>query len=465
MNPRVDELPFTAERKMMITVHRTGQGYLSFLKGAPEVVLSLSSKVLDYRGVERELTDKLRDRLMREVDSMASEAMRVLAIACKSVEEPKTNSSGGYVFLGLVGMIDPPRPDAVEAVKAAKQAGIRPVMITGDHKLTAVAIAREAGIMQENDLVVEGSELEKMSDEELYEKVERISVYARVSPLNKLRIVESWQRRGYVVAMTGDGVNDAPALKRADIGVAMGIRGTEVAKEASDMVLADDNFATIVKAIELGRWIYENIKKYLAYLLEANLVEIAVMVIASLFILRAMGFSGEEILPLLPVHILYINLATDGLPAIALGFSPADPDIMQRPPRKRDESVFTKEVKMFLARAVLVETPILLLGFYYALPLGIEHARTRLFLMFVAVELAVALSCRSLKHPITKARPHKWLIWAVVWEVLLISVLISIPYTREALHLEIPTTGDFTWVLGGFVAVLVSMESLKRLLT
>lgn len=464
-NPRVDEIPFSAERKYMITVNKMeGDGYYAFLKGAPEIVLKMCSRFADRDCGEHDLTEVERGKITQLSSSMASEALRILAVAYKRVDKPKADSSGGYTLLGLVGMMDPPRPEAIEAVKAAKMAGMKPVMITGDHKLTAVAVAREAGIMDDDGLVLEGWELEGMGDDQLYEKVEEINVYARISPIDKLRIVNAWRSRGYVVAMTGDGVNDAPALKKADIGVAMGVRGTEVAKEASDMVLADDNFATIVKAIELGRWIYDNIKKYLAYLLEANLVEIAVITISSIFILRFMGFSGEEILPLLPVHILYINLATDGLPAIALGFSPADPDIMQRPPRRKEESIFTREVRLFIIRALLVETPILLLGFYSALDMGIEHARSRLFLMFIFIELAVALSCRSLKYTIVDAKPHKWLILSILWETLLIAVLVLIPWTRDALHIVIPTQEDIAWITGGFLAVLASMEALKKLL-
>ncbi|MCP8322079.1 MAG: cation-translocating P-type ATPase, partial [archaeon] len=367
-----------------------------------------------------------------------------------------------FSFLGLVGMIDPPRTEAVKAVETAKQVGMTPIMITGDHKLTAVAIAKEMGIYKEGDLVLTGEELERLSDEEFERYVEKVTVYARVSPFHKLRIVEAWKKKGRVVAMTGDGVNDAPALKRSDIGVAMGISGTDVTKEASDLVLADDNFATIVKAIELGRWIYDNIKKYLAYLLQANLVEIAVMSIGALLILRFMGFYGEAALPLLPVHILYINLATDGLPALALGFSPSDPDLMKRPPRPKDEPVFTRDMVLFLVRALLVETPILTLAFISGLSYGMDAARTRLFLMFIFVELAIALNCRSLTFTINKARPHKWLLLAILWESLLIAVLLHIPGAREALHILYPTFEDMVWVTGGVMATFISIEGLKH---
>ncbi len=258
--------------------------------------------------VENDLAIAERTEVLQINEQLASEGMRVLAVACKELEgdgdgDPET----GLTFLGLVGLIDPPRPGAVEAIASAKSAGVIPVMITGDHRLTAVSIAKECGI--DVDVVLTGKELERMSPDELAEVVERVRVYARTTPSQKLKIVEAWKKRDYIVAMTGDGVNDAPALKRADIGVSMGIRGTEVAKEASDIILIDDSLPTLVRAIELGRWIFDNIKKYLAYLLQANLVEIVVLSVTTLVILRALGYSGEEALALLPVQILYINPA------------------------------------------------------------------------------------------------------------------------------------------------------------
>jgi Ca2+-transporting ATPase len=310
--------------------------------------------------------------------------------------------------------------------------------------------------------VLRGEDLEKMSDEELAREVDHVTVYARVSPLHKLRIVDAWKKRGKTVAMTGDGVNDAPALKKADIGIAMGITGTEVAKESSDLILLDDNFATIVKAVELGRWIYDNIKKYLAYLLQANLVEVAVIGMAAIIVLPLLGLRGEELLPLLPVQILYINLATDGLPAIALGFSPPDHDLMRRPPRPRREPVFTREVVEFIVRAQIVETPILMLGFMHALPMGLDVARSRLFLMFIAVELMMAINCRSLIHSVFVAKPHKLLILSIVWESFLITLLTSIPATRQALHIVPPSITDLAWIIGSSIITFISIELLKK---
>jgi Ca2+-transporting ATPase len=329
-------------------------------------------------------------------------------------------------------------------------------MITGDHKLTAVAVAREMGIYREGDRVMTGEELERMPGEEFARVVNTVSVYARVSPMDKLKIVKAWKLRGEVVAMTGDGVNDAPALKHADIGIAMGISGTEVTKEAADMVLLDDNFATIVTAIERGRWIYDNIKKYLTYLLRANITEVAV-------IGGVVLVTGPEYLPLLPAAILYINLATDGLPALALGVSPPDPDIMRRPPRDPKESVFTRDMVTFIVLALLVEVPFFFWLFFRDRG-DIEHARTEMFLLFIVVELVIAMSFRSLKYSICKAPPHKWLLLAVFWELLLVAGLLQIPALREAFGIRFPTLEDLGIIAAISAVVLASMEGLKAVL-
>ena len=464
-NPRTTEVPFSSERKRMTTVHDSKNSKIAYMKGAPEVILSLCSFISE-KGKAKKLSQEDRKRIVAVNDEMASKALRVLAIAERKIQDvdagPELEKE--FTFLGLVGMIDPPRIEATQAVQMASQVGMKTVMITGDHKITAMAIAKEMGIYKEGDLVLTGEELSKIDDADFEKSIEKISTYARVSPSDKLRIVEMWKKKGRVVAMTGDGVNDAPALKKSDIGIAMGISGTDVTKEAADMVLADDNFATIIKAIELGRWIYDNIKKYLAYLLQANLVEIVVMSLGALVFLRLFGYTGEASLPLLPVHILYINLATDGLPALALGFSPPDPDLMRRPPRPKNEPVFTKEIKLFLLRAIIIETPILLAGFISALPDGLDQARTRLFLMFVAVELVLALNCRSLRFTVFKVRPHKWLVLSVVWEIVLIGILLSIPFTREAMHVLIPTMADILWVAAGASITFASVEVMKHLI-
>jgi Ca2+-transporting ATPase len=274
--------------------------------------------------------------------------------------------------------------------------------------------------------------------------------------MDKLKIVKAWKHRGEAVAMTGDGVNDAPALKHADIGIAMGISGTEVTKEAADMVLLDDNFATIVTAIERGRWIYDNIKKYLTYLLRANITEVAV-------IGGVVLMMGPEYLPLLPAAILYINLATDGLPALALGVSPPDQDIMQRPPRDPKESVFTREVLTFILLALLVEVPFFFWLFFSDLA-DMEHARTEMFLLFIVVELVIAMSFRSLRYSIFKAPPHGWLLLAISWELALVAALLQIPALRETFGIRLPALADLGTVTAISVVVLVSMEALKAVL-
>jgi len=466
-HPRVGEISFTSERKRLTTVHVGPDGrVVAYMKGAPDVVLPLCSSIFE-NGKIGELRENGRVSVLSVNEEMALRALRVIAVAEKELPSiPKDYSErlveSNLTFLGLAGIMDPPRQEAVEAVRTAKAVGMKPIMITGDHKLTALAIARETGIYEEGDLVLTGDELDGLREGGFEEKVEKITVYARVSPSHKLKIVDAWKKKGKVVAMTGDGVNDAPALKKADIGVAMGITGTDVAKEAADLVLADDNFATIIRAIELGRWIYENIKKYLAFLLQANFVEIAVITLASLIILPLTGAHAEGALPLLAVQILYINLATDGLPAIALGFSPPDPDLMKRPPRPREESVFTREVVRLIILALVVQTPFLIFGFLNGLSEGLIAARSRLFLMFIGVELAIALNCRSLRHSMFETRPHKWLVLAVVWEVFLIVVLLLVPPARNALGMVFPTGRDMMWVAGGVLVTFVSMELFKK---
>ena len=457
--PRIYEVPFSSERKLMTTVHLTPEGDRIFcMKGAPEKVLEKCAYIYGLNGI-KELTEEGKKEILMVNNDMAGNALRVLGIAYKRTSENVNNLDeeaveSNMVFLGLIGMMDPPREEAIKSVEICKQVGIKTVMITGDHKLTAVSVAKELEIYKEGDLVLTGEELEKMSDRELENIVEKVTVYARVSPEHKLKIVRAWKNKGHIVAMTGDGVNDAPALKHADIGVAMGITGTEVSKEAADMVLADDNFATIVNAIELGRWIYDNIKKYLTYLLQANLVEILMLSVAVL-----LGFP----MPLLPVQILYVNLATDGLPALALGVSPPDPDVMKRPPRDPKETIFTREVKSFLLRALIVEVPLLIWFFSASLP-NEEFARSRVFITFILFELVLALTCRSLKYTILETRPHKFLLAAVSWEILLMLILISFPLSRQALGIVEPDLTSFMWAIGLSLITLASIEVTKLLL-
>lgn len=462
-HPRLAEVPFSSERKRMTTVHSLGEGpeeskkpkmYIAYVKGAPEVLLGRSTRILGRDGI-RPMSEEDRDGIMRANETMALGALRVLALGYKEVQEVSTEESSleeDIVFAGLVGMMDPPRPEAVEAVDVCKRVRMKPVMITGDHKLTALAVAKEMGIYNDGDMALTGEELEGMEDGEFEVLVDKVSVYARVSPSDKLKIVNAWKKRGEVVAMTGDGVNDAPALKHADIGIAMGITGTEVAKEAADMVLSDDNFATIVKAVERGRWIYDNIKKYLTYLLRCNVTE--VLVIGGVVL-----WKGPEFLPLLPAAILYVNLATDGLPALALGIAPPDPDIMQRPPRSPRESVFSRDVRIFISIAVAV-VPLFLLVFFMSQP-EMELARTRMFFMFILIELAIAVNFRSMRYSVFKAPPHRWLVIAIMWELVLIAALVHVPSVRAAFGIGMPSTGDIVMIAGVSFLLFVAVEVMK----
>jgi len=457
--PRVNEFPFSSERKRMTTIHSLNENeYIVFLKGATEVVLDKCNHF--YKGdIINDLNESQKKNILLKTEEMAKGALRVLAIACKIIPHSDKFLEGeaiekDMIFLGLVGMIDPPRKEVIEAVKTCKKVQIKPIMITGDHKLTAMAIGKEIRIYQEGDLAISGDDLEQLSDQEFEKIVEKVTIYARATPSHKLKIVQAWKKKGQVVAMTGDGVNDAPALKQANIGIAMGITGTEVTKEAADLILTDDNFATIIKAIEIGRETYDNIKKYVTYLLQANLVEIFVLSIAVL--------AGLP-LPLLPIHILYINLATDGLPAMALGVSPPDPDIMERPPRPPNESIFTKDVKSFLLRALLLEVPILLVIFIVSLPLGLEIARTRLFLIFIFFELTIALNCRSLKYNVWEAKPHKFLILSILWEILLLIILLNIPIVRGIFGVTVIGYIEVFLIVFTCLVVFITIELTKLL--
>jgi Ca2+-transporting ATPase len=459
-NPRVEELPFSSERKRMTTVHQMEDcKTTACMKGAPEVLIGTCSHILEDSGI-RVLTADDKEQIMRVSEEMAQDALRVLGVAYRDLIETcecsEESTEKNMVFLGLVGMMDPPRDEVIEATKVCKRVGIKPVMITGDHQLTAVAVAKEIGFYKDGDMVLTGQELEKMSDEEFEKIVDKVTVYARVSPMDKLKIVKAWKKRGEVVAMTGDGVNDAPALKHADIGIAMGIAGTEVTKEAADMILTDDNFATIVKAIELGRWIYDNIKKYLTFLIRCNMTEVAV-------IGGVVLISGPEYLPLVPAAILYINLATDGLPALALGISPPDPDIMQRPPRDPREGVFSTDVKAFILLALLVEIPFFYFLFYHDFA-DMSFARTEMFFLFIIIEMIIALNFRSMRYSVFKVPPHKWLWIAIAWEFVMIAVLIQFPVIRDTFGINIPSASMLGMIVGFGAVVFLSMEVIKAVL-
>ncbi|MBM7866998.1 HAD-IC family P-type ATPase [Heliobacterium gestii] len=395
---RVEELPFDSDRKRMTVIVRDGKGQMmALVKGAPETVLSRCAFVR-WNGAEAPLDDERRRRIVDENERMANEALRVLALACRplpagmAVEKLQEIAEEDLTFLGLAGMMDPPRPGVRQAVARCSQAGIRTIMITGDHPVTALAVARELGISNRSDEVLTGACLDELDDKQLEEKAPRVAVYARVSPAHKLRIVRALKSRGHVVAMTGDGVNDAPAVKEADIGVAMGKAGTDVTKEASSMVLSDDNFVTIVTAVEQGRAIYDNIRKFIRYLLSCNAGEVLVMFLASLLALP---------LPLLPVQLLWVNLVTDGLPAMALGVDTPDPDVMGRPPRHPKERILAgglgRNILIWGTYCGLATLAVFAWGIYLGdLPL----ARTMAFCTLTFFQLFYVFDCRSDRYSI-----------------------------------------------------------------
>ena len=386
--PRLQEIPFDSNRKLMTTFHREGNHCVSYTKGAPERVLACCDRFLDANGRIRRLDEGERRKLMAINEAMAADALRVLAAAYgESTNEQAAVSRGerGLIFIGMVGMTDPPRPEAITAVAEAKAAGIKVVMVSGDHPSTAVAIAKELGIYNKGDEVVEGSELAAMSDRELRRRLRRISVFARVLPEDKLRIVRAWQALHCVTAMTGDGVNDAPALKAADIGVGMGRCGSEVSRRASALVLADDNFATIINAVSEGRRIYANIRKALQFLLSSNLAEVMAIFAASLMGIKLF----------LPIHLLWINLVTDCFPAIALGMEKADPDSMSRPPHRADQSIFAGGMGFDIIWQGLAAALLTLISFALGAPGGEVVAMSMAFMTLTTAELAQALNMRS----------------------------------------------------------------------
>ena len=419
--PRLEEIPFTSETKRMTTLHRMPEGTVAFSKGAPEIILDDCTQLLTADGVQP-LDGDGRARLLEAAQEMAGQALRVLAVAAKN-ETVIGQAEHEMTYLGMLGMIDPPRPEAKAAIQTCRDAGIKAIMITGDHPLTAKAVATELGLLQ-HGRVVTGAELEAISDADFENQVEDIEVYARVSPAHKLRVVTALQNRGHIAAMTGDGVNDAPALKKADIGIAMGITGTDVTKEAADMTLTDDNFASIVAAIEEGRGIFGNVKKYLMYLLSSNIGEIGLMAGATL-----LGLP----LPLSAVQILSVNLATDGLPALALSVDPPEPDIMKRRPRDPRTGIFTRPVVILMLLGGIWSTIINLGLFIWARNSGRSDAEamTMTFVSLVLIQFFKAYNFRSDRHSVlNKPFANKWLNWAIIFDFLFLLVIVYVP----ALH-------------------------------
>lgn len=448
--PRVAEIPFTSESRRMVTLHADDpQGFLC-IKGAPEVVLAACEQQWIDEGGAARLTAMGRDAILAEAHAMADAALRVLAIAWKAGNN-LADGSDDLCFLGLVGMIDPPRPEAKAAVQTATRAGIKAVMITGDHPATALAVARELGLLRRGR-VLTGVDVEAMNDAALQTAVAEVEVYARVSPAHKLRVVTALQAHGHVVAMTGDGVNDAPALKKADIGIAMGITGTDVSKEAAAMTLIDDNFASIVAAVEEGRGIFSNIKKYLMYLLSSNIGEIGLMATTVL--------AGYP-LPLTAVQILYVNLATDGLPALALAVDPPEPDLMQRPPRSPRSGIFTPPVVTLLALGGLWSTVVNLGLFAWALQAGhgLAHAMTMTFLSLVLIQFFKAYSFRSDRNSVWRQPfANKWLNLAILWELTLLTLIVYLPVLQTPFGTVVPTPDEWALVLGAAFTVVPVLE-------
>lgn len=449
--PRIAEIPFTAETKRMTTLHDGPDGKIAYTKGAPEVIVESCSKFATANG-EIAMEAAEAEEVLETARSMAEGALRVLAVARKSATE-LCNAETGMTFLGLLGMIDPPRPEARGAIATCRTAGIRPVLITGDHPLTAAAVAREIGLLNEGRTVT-GKELDRMDDRILEDEVESIDVFARVSPIHKLRVVSALQAGNRIVAMTGDGVNDAPALKKADIGIAMGITGTDVSKEAAAMTLTDDNFATIVAAVEEGRAIFGNIKKYLMYLLSCNIGEIGLM--------AATALAGLP-LPLTAVQLLYVNLATDGLPALALAVDPPDNDLMRRHPRDPKRGVFTRPVVTLMIVGGVWSTLANLAVFTYALGhRSHSEAMTMTFATLVVIQFVNAYNFRSDRRSLF-SRPfaNHWLNAAIAWELLLLGLVIYLPVLQSPFGTFGLTLDDWLIVAAASASIIPVIEAAK----
>lgn len=422
---RLFEIPFDSTRKMMTVIMKVNGKEVCYMKGAPERVLERCDSVLE-NGKIKPLTAQKKKQIYNYIESMSNRALRCIASAYKEEHVVKNDSvEENLIFLGVAGSMDPPRIEVKDAVLKCKMAGIKPVMITGDHKNTALAIAKSINICNTDDQAITGDELEKMSDDELVKKVDKLRVFARVSPNHKLRIVKAFKKNNNIVAMTGDGVNDAPAIKEADIGVAMGISGTDVTKEAASMVLMDDNFATIVSAVEEGRIIYDNIRKFIRYLLSCNLGEVLTMFLASLFYLPN---------PLTPIQILFVNLATDGLPAIALGIDPADKDIMRQAPREKNEGIFARGLwEKIIVRGCLIGVCTLLsfmVGRYYGMNLA--TCRTIALCTLVMSQLLHVFECRSERHSIFEINvlSNIYLLGAVLVSITMVCCILYIPFLK-----------------------------------
>ena len=472
--PRVQEIPFDSDRKCMSTIHRVegaqvqallaglgAEPLMLFVKGAPDVVLNLCAHSLEG-GRPLDLTPPMREAILAHNHAMAASALRVLAVACRPLPALASSLSPEHVekdlvFIGLLGMIDPPRPEVITALQVARAAGLKSIMVTGDYKDTAEAIARDIGLLTAGGLVLSGPEIEKLGDAELAGRVDQLDVCCRVSPQHKTRIVDALKARGHVVAMTGDGVNDAPALKRANIGVAMGIVGSDVAKQTADMILTDDNFASIVAAIEQGRIIYSNIRKFVYFLLACNIGEILIIFGAML-----VGLP----IPLRPVQLLWLNLVTDGAPALALGLEKGDPDIMKYPARSPQEPVINRDMAIGIGVIGLVDAMAVLGVFFLALqryPGQLMLAQTIAFVTLCVSELLRAFTARSEHHSVFSIGvfSNRAMLWAVGVSFLLVLMVVYVPFLRPFFDTVPLTARDWLFMLPFFVASPLTMELLK----
>lgn len=454
---RIAEIPFDSTRKMMTTVNRDGEKIVVHTKGGVDELLACCSSIL-LDGEVKPLSEHEKDRIRNANIQMAEKALRVLGVACKEIPEalsdvrPETLESG-FVFVGMAGMIDPPRDEVRSAVQTCRAAGIKPVMITGDHLITAMAIAESLDIKEENDIAVTGGELDKMSEGELLRTVENTSVYARVSPEHKVRIVKAFRKKGDVVAMTGDGVNDAPALKLADIGLAMGITGTDVSKEAADVVLTDDNFATIVVAVQEGRRIYDNILKAIRFMLSTNIGEILVIFTAII---------ANWATPLLPIQILWINLVTDSLPALALSVDPAEPDVMRRKPVDPREGMMTRPFLTGILLQGIMIAGLSLTAFVIGMRTSVAAAQTMTFAVLAFAQITHVLNVRSSRHSaFRKMFKNKMLLGALAIVMLLMIGVLEIPQLHGIFRLVPLSQVQWIWVIALSIAPLPIVELVK----
>ena len=464
--PRVDEAPFDSIRKMMTTLHRAkaGGGFVQYTKGAPDEVLRRCTRIWE-NGKSIPLTEEKRNELLGENKAMSDQALRVLAAAQRVFDERPQKCEPDaceqdMTWIGMSGMIDPIRPEVKAAIQQCREAGIRPIMITGDHKDTAVAIAKELGVLDEGQMAVTGAELDAIEDSVFAQDVQNYSVYARVQPENKVRIVKAWQALGCVTAMTGDGVNDAPSIKQADIGVGMGITGTDVTKSVADMILTDDNFATIVAAVAEGRRIYANIRKAIQFLLSANLAEVLAVFVSTL-----LGFTIFK-----PVHILWINLITDTFPAIALGMEEAEPDVMRRPPRNTEDGIFAGGLgfDMVVQGAIIA---VLTLFSYFAghymaegtwsvaqSPAGMTTA----FLTLSMTEIFHAFNMRSRRQSLfAQKKQNKWLWGTLVFSLVLTSSVVFVPFLRDAFSFARISVAEYLTAMGIAICIIPLVEIIK----